>query len=235
MPTQNQSPALSESLQRFDNLQDHYRIHFEKAWRIQILRQMSLVKEYLDGRLSLLLYVPAIGNADVPRRRLPCSSTEAANQFPSVILHLKASNGRIADNWQEKPMLIQDVEFLHSPKSIIPSVISLYPCQHKAEQIGAREVYFSILQSSFEGITRRIGGELSLVADSRRSMSLKGADPCIIKGALEIMECISDEQGDVFDSALIRQVVLDALISKLWMDIDDSGVRVFQSSDSRPQ
>lgn len=227
---QNQAP-LDERLKRLDHLQNHSRVEFERSRHIMAMRRRSFVEEYIDGRLSLLLYIPPVRNADVPGGRTHGGGSESLLDYPGFVLHLQANNSRVGNNWQEKPVFVQNVECLYVPEAIVPSRIGLYFCHHQVDEI-CGEIFFGVRQGNFKGLLRRMSGELSLVANGMGCVPFKAFDPCIVEGALKIVESVPDDQREFLNSIIIRNTVFDYLVSKLRVHLDDSGVGVFQPCDS---
>ena len=230
------SPCKSQSeiLQELHNLQDKQRLAAERIKYILRIDGRSFVEDYCNGKLSLILDVRAEWDGDIIRGRLESSTSETlSGRLPSFIFHVNAVDARIADDWNQEPMLIKLVEGVHSPNGSIPSVVRLYLGHDAPEQIGTGRVYFSPFKRAFKVVSGRVDREFGKLAHSLRNESFNGSKPSVIEGTFQIMDNVANHQGEVAGNLSISNVMLDNFISAIGIYLDARSVGIRQRSDSR--
>src|SRR5208337_84419 len=101
---------------------------------IGTISRRSVVEDYRNGNLTLILDVKALLDGNV-KRRLPHDAHVAdSHNFPSVILQLNsAKNGELEGGYQES-VFVQSIETVKGPEGLIPSVVRLYFGKHQIEK-----------------------------------------------------------------------------------------------------
>lgn len=186
-----------------------------------------LVKPYKDGRLAFVCdlnvlvpvkwvneKLPAVG--DNPRRGFKC--------HPSVILKADVPQPRDFKDWEQKPMLVQDVELVQGPEGFsIPSLIRLYGAYNEVTDCRGGFLYQSAVDSAFKFISGFSDWESGvLVADPEsREYDFAYHD---VEGTSQIVEHITDDEREFIGSREFFLLVAEAISSALRVLVHNEGV-----------
>ena len=96
----------------------------------------------------------------------------------------------------------------------------------------AGSIYLSPRQNVFKVISRRIDGELSKIAHSRRNVRGNGLQPCIIESTLKVVDRIAKHEGNVNQSLAVSKIVFDRFKASIRISLDSSNVGVWQRGNS---
>ncbi len=188
----------------------------------------SFVKKHVDGELSLLLHANSGMHMDVPGELLPSSPRATGFNSTSFIYRFDAIDRAVMDDWNEKPMLVKDVQSVNSPNGFIPSVVRLYLVKHEIEKAGIGDIYFSPRQDSFKLISRRINRELSEISNGIRHVGSDSFQPSIVKGAFQIVDSVPDPESDLSCRSNISDIMLDDFIAHVRINLDAGHIGVFK-------
>jgi hypothetical protein len=219
--------ALDESLQRLHDSQDRLRICVQRIRKNRLINRISVLEQYSEGNLSLILHMNSGGHVDIPRRFLVSSEGESTGRDFATLLRFDVANARIQNSWNKKPMLISDVQSVYGPNGVIPSRVGLYIAHHSAEEVGGL-IYAVPAKRGFKVVLGGVGGEFSELSQGMRGEFSDGFDPSIIEGTLEIVDGVPHDQGNLSDSIPIHDVMLDNFVSKLRIDLDGGNVTLLQ-------
>lgn len=232
--TKSQSDDLREELlQQLHNIQDDYSKRREHVRYIHAISGRSLVEDYRDGNVALILDVPAGLNGNKVWRFLGSPPSTAPLDFTSFIFQLNAINGGKTHNWDQEPMFVENVEFVNGADGgIIPSVVRLYIGNDEFKECRGDDVYFSPVQRVFKLILGGVHGKFGELADCRGDKSLDGSYPCMVKSALLIMNSVSNHQCKVSCNVRIAKIMFDDLVSNVRVSLDCGSVGIWQRANA---
>lgn len=220
----------------FKSLDDSYSLHQKRPEHVDYIRELegrSFIEQYREGNLSLIFQVPTEGNRDVVGRLLSSSRCAYHPNFPKLIYYLDASDRAEFNDGQEKSVFVINVQDMNRPDRTFPSVVRLYMVKNIIEKNGSGAVYFNPTKRSFNLFSYKPDGEFGLIVDARRAKLGDNRHPSMIESAMEIMDSISEHQGDIVDDLVsIREVMLQHFVSTIRVYLDCSRINIWQSKDS---
>jgi hypothetical protein len=120
-------------------------------------------------------------------------------------------------------MFVSDVELVHGPDGPISSVVSLYLSYEEPKEVGSGDVYLAILERSFKAITGGVCGKLSLLPVLGGNQSSDRLKPNMVEGALQIVDGITDDCGEVLQNVAFISACKSAF------DVFASSVHVYMA------
>lgn len=227
-----QNQSLDKSLQFLHDAEDRLRVHLERVRKNRLVSLISIIERYCDGDLSLVLYLESERHWDIPRRFLMGAGSEAVGgNHSGAILRFDAANRHVKNGWDEKPVLVSNVQSVYGPYGVIPSSVGLYFVKHHLEQIPRGLLYSVPAKGGFKLIFSQINREFGESPQSRGGELCNGFDPGIVEGALEIVKSVPSHQCDRTPEIASLNIVLDNLVSKLRINLDSGHVALFQQLD----
>lgn len=230
----NQS-ALDESLKRLHYVQEQARVNRDLLRMSGLVFRLPILEHYREGKLSILLHMRAGGHGDVPRRLLMSSECEPILGYSCLILRFNASNARIEENWDKKPMFVSDVESVHGPDGHIPSRVGLYIGKHHPKKLVRGPIYSIPAKRSLKVVISGVDREFSELPEGVGGEFGNRLNPRIIEGALEIMEGIPRNQRDISAGISARNVMFDDFVSKFRIDLDRRSATLMEELDPTSQ
>ncbi len=224
--------ALEEGLERLRDLQGQMLEVQEHALNVEMaVRGRNILEEYRQAELTVILYAESLGGVDVPRRGLPCSVGSAPLNVSGFIFKFNVINGLVADNWNEQPMFVRNVEQVNGSDGVIPSVVRLYVVNEEWADSRIGRVYCSSKENAFKLFLVRVDRKLGVVI-RRKSEPLKGSQPCKIESAFQVVNDIPNDEREVNSgSARTRQIVFDDFVASLRIQLDAHHIGVFQGNN----
>jgi hypothetical protein len=223
------SQRLNESLKRLHDLQNHARVYRERSLYARSALKHSFVDSYAKNELSLILHAQVASESDVIGKGLVSAPCTSSMDDAVLILQFDAADVPVGLKGNQEAVFVSFVENVDFPKGKIPSLVRAYFVKHQIKKPCAGQVYCSPAQGGFKVFPSGIHGELGEVAEGRRGDSLDSFDPCIIEGAFEIVDGITNHQGGVGEKLIfVRDVVNEDLIGRLRVNLDARHVTVWQ-------
>ena len=225
--------GLQESLKDLHDLDDLLRVHGQRLRIQKVIGERSIVEDYRQGNLSLILDVVADAHRDIPWWLLQgAPGTPVSLDFTSLILCFNAIKRSVVNSREQEAVFISDVEAMDRPDGKIPSFVRLYLGRDDPEKVSTGRVYFSPMKRRLELIRGLINWELGERADCLGGNPLNGFEPRIIESALQIVNSVPEHQCDVSKGFPVSEVMLNDFIPGLWIDLHRSYVGVWQNAHS---
>jgi len=220
---------LQDGFKTLNDLKRAARVKLERVNYLQVVKRRSLLKEYFDNHMALILDVPASFYGDVIRRFLAACPSSNLFNFTSFVFKLDALNGGELHDWGQELMFVPDVEIVQGVNGIVRSAIRLYLGNEQFVEGAESRIYFSPYKRAFKRIAVGVDGEFREVGEQRWRAERECFDPCIVEGTLKIMDGVSDEKGE-FIHALrsIAKVVLNDWIASHRIYLDSGLVQIRQ-------
>jgi hypothetical protein len=229
------SKSQSEVLQKFHDTQDRLRKELERVNCPKLLSKNVFMEQYSKGNMSAVFYVEAIGDFNVVGRVLHCGP-ESLPIYPThFVLKLDALNGSKVNEWEENPVLIHVTSLVDGPNGGIPSLVRLYLINENPKKFGEIAVYFSLFKMSPHLIRMNKNREFisEVTAERLGGQSFADFPPCMVEGAIQVMDGIADHESYVGSGLSVAKIVLDEFLSSVRIRLDGGGVRISQGLDSR--
>lgn len=223
--SQTASDRLNESLKRLHDLNDALRINSKRGIYARRILHGSLVERYLEHQLSVLLYVDVLRKGDVVGGILD-SSPGACCMHPKLVLKFEILDGDASCDGNEKSMLVHYVKLVKSPNGEIPSLVRPYIVQHESKEFRTGLLYLSAFHRSLEFISGLSNGKLGEFIDGGRNNNLDNFEPRIVQRAFKVVDYVSDKQRDVGNPSLIDDVMLEALVASIRVNLDAGSATV---------
>ncbi len=224
--------SQSDILQELDHLQNYRRVVSEQVHYPQMIRRCSFAENYTNGRFALIVDAPAPRESgNVPRGGLH-SDGIAFSYFPHFVFHLYAHNRSVLNDREQQLVLVENVELVHGPDGIIPSVIRLYLGHDEIDECRILGIYLPARHNTFKLVSRGMDGELRIIVNGSRSVLGERLDPCMVESTPEIVDGISYHEADFAGRSSVSKLVLNELASSLLIKLDRSDVGIFERSSS---
>jgi hypothetical protein len=188
---------FNEAAERWDN---RFRMHRD-----------SLVKHYIDGRLSFVLEFVAGRESGGANLSAPSSDhVKLANVLP-IILYIHSDSGDFKDGKQEH-VLVPDIQLVKGVDDLpLPSLVGLQIGNYKIEQSGTEPFYFSIAKSGYYSLTGLPDWEARVIGNGSRRMMVKELVPSQVESSSEVVNSISDNGSKLEAEFLLRSVIENQL------------------------
>jgi len=141
-------------------------------------------------------------------------------------------NEGVREYGDEQAMFISNIEIVNGPNGIIPSTVRLY-CVHDEIEESRGALYTSFLKPTFYLFSALANRHFCpIINESRRDLfdSLK---PDIIKGTIQIVNCVPNEQRQIIERSGITEIVRQDFTTRLRVNIDSGYIRFVQESNAR--
>jgi hypothetical protein len=117
-------------------------------------------------------------------------------------------------------MLVHYVKIVNSPNGEIPSLVRPYVVQDEKKEFRTGLLYLSAFHRSLDFVSGLSNGKLGEFIDGGRNNNLDDFEPRIVERTFKVVDYVSDKQRDVRDPSLIDDVVLEALVASIRVNLD---------------
>jgi len=158
----------------------------------------------------------------------------AANARPHLAVFIDYSDAIDATSRKygdKKPVFVSNVECVNGPDGTIPSVARFYRVNHKAIELRADSMYFSLSKGTFHFIYGFSDWKLGPVINKRGSEFLNSLEPCVVQSAIEIVNGISEHEGNVVESRAVGKIMSEYFSTSFRVNIDSSRVGCMQKNN----
>lgn len=221
-----------ESFQSADDPRNLPRISL-KGWDYaKSLRGYSIAELYFKGRVSVVLELAM-------KRNLGGSKTEPAQRQGAAFgrsvyaLQFHAVNEHEIHNWNKQAMFVVNVEMVDGPNVGVPSFVGFHAIDHEAMEAGVAGYFSFSGESRLKHFPFGVDGEIEeLGIEGGGVQSLVGRSPRNIKSAVEIVNCVSNHQGERCANAPMPEPVLEELFPRLRIDVHAQLVSISRDKES---
>ncbi len=192
-----------EILKEFHDAQDKRRVSAQRIHRSRLASSVPVLEHYIEGRASWVfdMYAPFKWPNEVGKgvSSTPCLP---AMPLPLLVFHINIANRGIVNDWNEEPVLVSDVEFVHGANGKIPilSTVRLYLAYEESGEFRSETAYLQVLKSGFKVIAGGIDWKFGSTPISGGNQTTHCLKPCMVERALKIMNGIPDYCGEVFET-----------------------------------
>lgn len=207
----------------------------QNADNLGIVGRRSLVKDYRNGDLALILKLGPARNREPMGARLSRSPRKACD-IPMLILYFQAMQERDIQHWNQEPMFVRSVQYVNGPNGIIPSTVRLYIGDYEVVKGGTSHVYLSLFERIFQKLTGRINREAVLFGNGYIALD-HGSNPSVVEGASHVVNCVADYQSQTvndifsFSKAIHDELGLSILMEPRTILIGQSGNNSLEVAD----
>jgi hypothetical protein len=226
------SDGLQESLERLHNQQNVAKIHIQRLRYVHEASRLNILDSYMSGELSLLCDVRAFYKVDYVGRSLKISSSESGEFFADFILYLNSINIPLREYGDQQSMFVSIVEIVNGPNGVIPSLARLYVVNHEIEQTPTSGVYVSLFQHTLKFFEGFANGKFSPIIDVSGNQLLNRLQPRIVEGASEVVDSISNHEGEIIENGDIIKSMYQSLCTILRVNLNDSGISLMKRKDA---
>jgi hypothetical protein len=233
MNTRQSGGSSQESLKSLNHSENEVGVVLHRLRYVHEVTGLAIFDNYDGGKLSLLFDVqPRFIRDDVRRALKVCGTSVSVPRFAILIHDANAVNVPGGQDRNKQPMFISDVKVVNGPNGLIPSIARLYLVEHKSKQIRGSSVYASLRHPSFKFFEDFANRELGPVINEGGNQSVDGLEPGIVEGAIQIMDSVPEQQGDIVEGGSIAESVGEDFPSRFRININSSCVRFMQAGDS---
>jgi len=225
-----------ERLKEFHDAQDMHRVDAQRIHCSRLASSVPVLEHYIEGRASWFfdMYAPLKLN-EVGKwvGGTPCIPMVP---FPLLVFHVNFANRGIVNDWDEKPVLVSDVEFVHDANDGIPSIVRLYLTYEELGEVRSESVYLQVVKRRFKVIAGGMDWKLCSTPIPRGNQATHCLKPCMIEGALKIMNGIPDYCGEGFETLPILRIckiALDEFVSSIRIYMTQTDQSFFQAVDAK--
>jgi hypothetical protein len=158
-------------------------------------------------------------------------STSIRRDFTGLVLRFNAADRRVQDSWNKQPMFVSDIQSVYGPNGKIPSLVGLYITNHHLKQIPRSFIYAVPAKRGFKRIISAVNRKLCELSESMGSQLSNGFDPRIVKGTLEIVDPVSNDQSNVPNGFPSLNVMFNDFVTDLRIDLNSGSIALFQQFD----
>lgn len=237
MCAKSQSPTelrLQETLERLHDANNCARVRDEGLRYVHEASRLLILDGYIRGELAMFLHVQAFPEDNVVNKvGLKLASAETGPQLASFILYLNSLNVALGESGNKQPMFVSVVEIVNGPDGVIPSLARLYCVKHKAVELGAENVYFGLRKIAFYFLDGFPDREFSPIILKGGGEPFNRLEPCIVESALQIVDGIPHDNGDIIKCLSIGEPMFKDFTAKCRVNLNSRSVAAFQLSKAR--
>ncbi len=195
------------------------------------LRQYSLSEGHMESNLSVVLECRIFRNP-LPVRLIPSKHYDRLVYGSVFVLQFHALDADRRERGDDESVFIVNVEDVNGEKIGIPSHVWLRLGEEEFK-CTRRDRYLSALgrDSRFKFLSPRLRVDREFGMLANRS-GVEEAAPGDIKSAVDIVNCISNNQGDIYRKFPINKAVLQELFPRLDINIQSGAVCVGRGKES---
>lgn len=195
-------------------------------------KNLSLVENYMDGRLAIAINLERIGVA-----KYKCIVFRDMNRgrkffhYSAAGSHCYGAETTESKDWNQESMLVGNIKIVESVERVIPSLIWLYHVNDQIDYVCTGDLYFSTVDSRFKFLPRIPHREASPL---RWLLSGHGDDLASreIEGGSQVMNGVTDDQRNVATDGLEHPEFQDICAIRLVLDPQTISVRLDQCRDN---
>src|SRR5216684_2386144 len=191
------------------------------------LHRQSLVKKYMNGRLTLICDLEVFMAGKRRKGKSGAAENPQTNGKFLAPVVLKARIMQCADSqdWKQEPVFIKNVEFVQGPDGVIPSFVRFYGIHNEVCDCFGGLVYQPTFDGSYKfipGFSEWESGEVIVTPKPTKNDLID----CDIERSLEIMEGVSSNERKVFFRKGLSFLEVENVISGFRVLISDKTVEV---------
>lgn len=223
-----QQASANENIERFNRARDFFGDPI-KRWQDRLsLEGCSKVEQYRRGRMALIVHceIPSVQMPESHAPRIVHENRINRNLDVFVIFKANTLYQHKLQHWNQKLMLIHDIEIVNSPEGIIPSLVGFYRIQNKSLNGRSDLLLFqSAVKKTFEFLPRVSDWE----ACPLRGVSIASENNLVvheIQSTAQVVQHVSDDEGSLSDIQESMKLKPDIICSHLSIFIDMNRVEV---------
>jgi hypothetical protein len=165
----------------------------QERWNNRLRRDLSLVKQYLSGRLTVAVILDFSLDFCQAEPAIEKHTPRNGEEFSSLYLCFHSANTSGLYVRDQEPVLISDVETMKGPEGVIPSFVCLYDGRDMVSDVRAGLAYRG--QRGYEFFPRFANRELDVfglpIRDRESYLSHK-----VVESGSQVVNGISGNQGN---------------------------------------
>ena len=174
-------------------------LQIQERWdnRLGGAEVISFAEEYSKGRLSIVCYMELGGSGERIKFPTIADYKSRINDFIIVVI-MCAHTSQLSDrnNWEQQPMLVNDVQMVKTPQGVIPSFVWLNYIDDQVENVLPGHLYFSTVDGFYNFTSSITDREIGIpVWDiPGHSNNLTGHN---VQGGTQIVDDITNNQRNL--------------------------------------
>jgi hypothetical protein len=203
----------------------------KSRYNFEALDRASFAERYIENDLSVILDLGLKGDDLGVRIRRREKRDVESTDAPIFMLKFDAFDGRSCNHWDEDDMFIVNVQTVQGENVRVPSLVTFHAIQREVDKLS---VYFSLHERGFKLFPSHIWAnrKFRLRAVSGRTEVLESSAPDNIKSAMQIVNCIADNQCDVRAEFAVGKPVIESLIPCTEIHVHGRAVAVGRGAES---
>lgn len=227
-----QASSLFHSSQSADDPRNLPRISL-KGWDYtESLGGYSIAELYLNHRVSVVLELAI-------KRNLNASDSAAAQRQgaafgrPIYAIQFHAINEHEMQDGNEQAVFVVNVEPMDGPNIGIPSFVRFHAIHYEAKEASVAGYFSFFDEIRFKDFPFGVDGKIEeLEIEGGAVQGFVGHSPCNIKSAIEIVNYVSNHQGEGCTNASVLEPVLKELFPRLRVDVHAQLVSISRGKES---
>ncbi len=195
------------------------------------LRQCSLSERYLESELSVVLDLTVQGNS----RSVGAGTNQhygVSGNLPIFMLQFHALNPNDREHRDQEVVFVVNVESVKGVKIVVPSLVTFHALYHEHKKGGVARYFSLTRERRFKVLPCGVNRKLGFVAKHSRVKPLDNVAPCEIKSALEIVDCVTNNESDIRSEVAVSKAVVEELLPRLSIEVQAGAVCVQRSAES---
>jgi hypothetical protein len=227
------SQSVGVVLQYLNRLERDHSKDFEHIHYVEMLHRQSVLEQYSDGRLSVVLDVVVRGNVNEMGGALCDGPRIAPNYFAMLIFHHQIFDDRRIQDWNEQVMLVRNVQTVKSVEAVIPSTVRLYIVDNPLKKVGDGKFYPPTIEGTSDVYLSLSNREFRVGLRSPGEEPLDCANPSVVERAPQIVDGISRDDSQTTQEVLFFwKVIFDRNPPMLWVDFNRGNITVWNREAS---
>jgi hypothetical protein len=225
-----QSERQSEILQKLHGVEDEIREARKQAHYRNRLKDTCLLQGYCDGKFSMFLNLEARHEVNnVLPFNARCGHRTSVIQFAVSISHRDSRDVSHRVESEKENMFVRDIDIVKRPNGgIVPSVVRLNLGHDAVKERFTPGIYLNPMKGSLDLLPSMPYGKLCRVGDFVREASANCGEPGEVQSSPQIVDGISDNQGQLIQSISEFWNFMLQRLSAVWAVLDCHSATIFE-------
>ena len=197
----------------------------------EIVSRCSLSERYLKSDLSIVLELAVQGH-HLPVGIGPGQADGKLGNCSVFVLQFHAIDSSDCEHWDQEAVFVVNVESMERTNIAVPSLVRFHAIDHEIEEGRGVAYSSSLSEIGYKLMPRIWDGKLRVTGVSRRTKLSHDATPCDIESAMEIVNCIANDQCNIGKQGLVHHSVVNELLPRLEIAVQAGAVCVGRGVES---
>jgi ribosomal protein S20 len=194
------------------------------------LKDACFLQGYCDGKSSMFLNLDTLVEVnDVAPFNASCGHRTTFVRFTVSISHRDSSDMPRRVESEKENMFVRDINIVKCPSGgIVPSVVRLNLGHDAIKKRFTPGIYLNPVKGSLDLLPSMPNGKLCRIGDFVGEASANCGEPCEVHSCPQVVESISDNQGQIIQTVSEVWDFMFERLSAVWTVLDCGSATIFE-------